>query len=62
MDANVGFSYGDHACDSLGCELVKGLPYNCGTCGLGSIYECFLDEFHIIQQVWPTLLELQDQV
>lgn len=62
MDANVGFSYGDNASDSLGREFVKGFSDDCGTCCFGSVQKRLLDVVHIIQQIWPTLLQLQDQV
>ncbi len=62
MDANVGLCDGNNTRYALGRELVEGVPYNCGTCGLGSFQKGLLDVVKVIQQIRPALLKLQDQV
>ena len=62
MDANVGLGDGNNAGNALWRELVESVPYDCGTCGLGSFKKGLLDVIEIIQQIRPALLKLQDQV
>ena len=62
MDANVGLCDGNNTRYALGRELVESVPYDCGTCGLGSFQKGLLDVIKVIQQIRPALLKLQDQV
>ena len=62
MDANVGLCDGNNTRYALWRELVESVPYDCGTCGLGSFQKGLLDVIKVIQQIRPALLKLQDQV